>query len=195
MIVVNDTAVRADGNINTCFLIVFVTCSSNLNNSACLSASDTLCFSGDTDRAAADTDFNKVSASLCKEAEAVTVNYVTCANLYRIAISLTNKVNGLLLPDCKALRGIDTENISARINKRGNTLLIVTGVYTRSNNISLVCIKKLLGIFLMLSVVLTEYEILKITVLVNYRKRIELIVPDNIVSFLKSCALGCLPPL
>ena len=43
----------------------------------------------------------------------------------------------------------------------------------------------------MLSVVLTEYEVFEATVFVDYGKGIELMLPDNIVCFLESSALGC----
>ena len=49
MIVVNYTAVGADRNIYAGFLEVFVTRSSNLDNGARLTASDSLSLTGDTD--------------------------------------------------------------------------------------------------------------------------------------------------
>ena len=42
----------------------------------------------------------------------------------------------------------------------------------------------------MLVVVLTENKGTKTTVFINNRERVELVVPNNIVSFLKGCSLG-----
>ena len=84
MIIVNDTAVRADRNVNSRFLEILVTSLCHVDNRSSLSSAYTLGLTGDTDRAAADTDFYKVSSCFSEEAETLTVNDVTCSNLYGV---------------------------------------------------------------------------------------------------------------
>jgi len=61
MVVIYNTAVRADGNVNACFLKIPVTGSRNLNDSRRLASADALRLTGNADTAAADADLNEVS--------------------------------------------------------------------------------------------------------------------------------------
>ena len=70
MVVINDTAVGADGDIDAGLLIILITCLADLDQGSCLAAADALGLTGDADGAAADTDFDEVSAALCQEEEA-----------------------------------------------------------------------------------------------------------------------------
>ena len=81
MIIVNDTAVRADRNVDAGLFEILVTSGCNLDQSGSLTAADALLLTGDADGAAADADLDKVRAGLSEEAEALTVNDVACADL------------------------------------------------------------------------------------------------------------------
>ena len=189
MIVVNYAAVGADGHINTGFFIVFVSCGSDLDKSGSLSPADALGLSGDADGAAADADLYEVRACLCEEEEAVSVDHVACADLYGVAVFLTDKCEGLLLPYGVALGGIYAEHVCACINESGNASLIVESVDTCADNVALVGVKQLLGILLMLRIILPEYKIEQLAVLVDDGQRVELIFPNYIVSVFKSGVL------
>ena len=98
MVIVNDTAVRADRNVDACLLIVFVTCLADIDKSRSLTASDTLRLTGDADGAAADTDLDEICSCLCEEQEAFTINNIACANLYLRSELLMNVVKSNALP-------------------------------------------------------------------------------------------------
>ena len=98
VIVVNNSAVRTDRNINTGFCVVFITGFCNFNGSSSLSASNTFLFTGDTDRTAANTNLNKVSTVFCKEHKSVAVNNVTGTNFYILAEFFVDVVQCACLP-------------------------------------------------------------------------------------------------
>ena len=90
MIIVYDTTICTDWHINTCFFEILVTFCTYIDNSSCLTTTDTLCFTSNTDRTTADTNLYKVSTCICKEAETFTIYYVTCTYLYSITIMITD---------------------------------------------------------------------------------------------------------
>ena len=100
----HDTAVRANRNVNACLLIIFIAGLAHIDDSRRLAASDTLRFTRDADRAAADTNLDKISASLCKEAEAFTVHNITRTDLYILTEILVNVFHRDFLPFREALR-------------------------------------------------------------------------------------------
>ena len=71
MVVIYDTTVGADGNVDACFFEVFVSCFCYFDNSGSLTTANTFLFSCDTDGTTADTDLDEVSACLSEEAEAL----------------------------------------------------------------------------------------------------------------------------
>ena len=85
MIIVNDTAVRADRNVDAGLLEILVTSGCNLDQSGSLTAADALLLTGDADGAAADADLDEVRAGLSEETEALTVNNVARADLNGVA--------------------------------------------------------------------------------------------------------------
>ena len=91
MMVVNNTAVRTNRNINAGFIEIFVPCFANINKSGCLTAADTLGLTGDADRSAADTNLNKVSTCLCKEEEAIPIDNISGTDLNAVAVLFTDK--------------------------------------------------------------------------------------------------------
>ena len=123
VIVVDDAAVGADGNIDARFAEIFVARGGDLDESGRLTAADALGLARDADGTAADADLDKVCAALGEEAEAVAVDHIARADLHGIAVVLTHEVNDLLLPDRVALGRVDAEHIRARLNERGDALV------------------------------------------------------------------------
>ena len=64
MVVVNNAAVRAYGNINACLFKILVPSRANLDKGCSLTSAYTLGLAGNADRAAADTHLYKVSSRL-----------------------------------------------------------------------------------------------------------------------------------
>ena len=89
--VVNNTTVRANRNINSGLFKIFVTGGTNLNKSGCLTASDTLGFTGNANRATADTNLNKVSTCLCMEEVAIPIDNISGTDLNAVALLFTDK--------------------------------------------------------------------------------------------------------
>ena len=140
MIVVNDTAVRAYGNIDTCFFVILITFLAYLDKRCSLTSADTLLFTGDTDRAAADTYLDKVCTAVSEETEAFAVHYVTCADLYAVAVAFSDPVDSELLPFGITLRAVDTKHVCTCFNKSRNTLCVVSCVDTCANYVTLVAV-------------------------------------------------------
>ena len=136
VVVLYDTAVRADWNIDAGLFEVFVTGFGYLNYCGCLSTTDTLLLTGDEDGAAADADLNKVCACFCQEEEAFAVYYVTCADLNGVAVFCTNEVDGAFLPLGEALGGVDAQYVCTGFYQSRYTLFIVAGVDTGADYIA-----------------------------------------------------------
>ena len=81
MVVVNDTAVGAYGDIDSGLIKILVSCLAYVDKRGSLSSAYALCLSGNADRAAADSDFNKVRTALGKESESVRVYDVSGSDL------------------------------------------------------------------------------------------------------------------
>ena len=86
MVVVDDAAVGADGDIYARSLEIIVSCLADIDKSRRLTSADTLCLAGDAYRSAADADLYEVRTRLGEEEEALSVNYV--ARAYPAAVAL-----------------------------------------------------------------------------------------------------------
>ena len=84
----------------------------------------------DADGAAADADLDEVRAGLSEEAEALTVNNVSRADLNGVLILRAYPLKGAALPLGETLGGVDAENVCARLNQCRNTLCVVCLLYT-----------------------------------------------------------------
>ena len=186
MVVIYDTAVRADRNINTGFFEVFVTSSSNFNQSSCLATADTFLFTSDADRTAADTNFNEVSASFCQEAEAFTVNYVTSTNFNGVAVVFANPVESNFLPSAVTFGRVDAQYVATSFNQSRYTFSIVAGVDTSTNNVAFLVIQQFQRIFFMSQIVFTEYHVQQATFVVDDGQGVQFVFPNDVVSFLQS---------
>ena len=119
MIIVNDTAVRANRNVDAGLLEILVTSGCNLDQSGSLTAADALLLTSDADGAAADADLDEVRAGLSEETEALTVNNVARADLNGVLILRAYPLKGAALPLGEALGGVNAENVCARLNRAG----------------------------------------------------------------------------
>ena len=181
MIVIDDAAVRADGDVDTRLLVVFVTLGTHVDECRCLSASDALRLARNADGTAADADLDKVCPRICEETEALTVHDVARANLDRITELLADVLDRHALPLGEPLRGVDAENIDARVDERRNAFRIVACIDACTDDVALVVVGQLQLIFLVVRVVLAEHHIAQALILVDERQHVELVLPDEIV--------------
>jgi len=184
MVIVDDTAVGANGHINAGLLEVFVTGSRHFDQCGSLSAANALGLTGDADRTAANADLNEVRAGLGQETEAVLVNNVTGTDLYGVAVGFPNPFDGLFLPAGVAFGGVDDQNVNTGFQQSGNSLGVVTGVDARADKVALLGVQQFLRIGLVGGVVLAEYEVHQMIVLVHDGQGVQLVLPNDIVGFL-----------
>ena len=97
VVVMNDTAVRAERNVISCLFEVLVTSLCYSEYSGSLAAADTLLLTCDADGTAADTDLDEVCTAVSEESEALCVDYIACAD-DSIRIVLLAPLERLLLP-------------------------------------------------------------------------------------------------
>ena len=102
---------------------------------------------------------------------------------------LSYPCEGAGLPLREALGGVDAEHICASLDKCGNTLGVISCVYTCADNIALVRVEKLVGVVLMGIIVLAENKISEIALGIDYGQGVELVVPDYIIGFLERCGV------
>jgi hypothetical protein len=100
----------------------------------------------------------KSAPQSAKEAEALGVDHVASADLDLVAVLLANPVERELLPLGEALGRVDAEHVGARIEKLGDALGVVARVDAGADEIALVGIEELVGVFLVGVVVLAEDE-------------------------------------
>ena len=119
VIIMNDAAVGADGNINSGFFEVFVPRTGHFNDRRSLSAANAFGFAGDADRTAANADLHKICTSFCEKTEAVAVNHVAGAYFYAIAVFFADPGDGAALPLSETLRRVDAQNIRTGFTRAG----------------------------------------------------------------------------
>ena len=98
---------------------------------------------------------------------------------------LAHPLDRHLLPIGIALGRVDAQHVGARLDQRGNALGVVTGVDAGAHDVALVGIEHLIGVRLMGIVVLAEHHVGERVVFVHERQRVQLVIPDDIVSNLK----------
>ena len=190
MIIIYNTAVGADRDIYAGLFEILVSGRRDFLYRGRLSSADTLGLTGDADGTAADTDLDKVSACLRQETETVPVNDVARAYLDSIAILLTDPADRSGLPFAVAFRRVNAEYIRARLDELGNSFLVISGIDTRADHITLMGIQQLILIGLMAVIVFPEYHILQTAFFIQKRQGIDLVVPDNIVAVMQAGIRG-----
>ena len=129
----DETTVTTDGDIDACLFEVLVTSMRYIDDRRSLSTTNTLLLTGDTDRSTTDTDLDEVGTSFGEIAEALFVDDITCPDEDVIAIVLTDPAKGVVLPFGVAIRGVDAEDIGTSLDECRDTLGVVTGIDTSSD--------------------------------------------------------------
>ena len=136
MIVVNYSAVRANGYVYACFFEVFVSCFGNVYDCRCLSAPDSFCFARYANGTTADADFYKICARVCQKSKSVGVYDVSGTYFYAVTVAFPDPCDCTALPFRKALRRVDAQHVRTCVNQCGNALGVVACIYSGSDNIS-----------------------------------------------------------
>ena len=98
VVVVNNSAIRTNRNINACLCVVFITGFCNFYCSCCLTTTNTFLFTSNTNGTTTDSYFNKVCTIFCKEHKAIAVNNITSTNFYILAKLVVNIMQSSSLP-------------------------------------------------------------------------------------------------
>ena len=190
MVVLDDAAVGAEGDIHPGFFKVTVPFPCHVNDRGGLSPANAFGFTGDADGAAADADFDKVRSGVRQKAEALSVHHVARAHLYSVAVGCPNPFQRALLPLGIALGGVDDQHVRPGFHQRGNPLGIVTGVDASAYHIALVAVQQLQRVSLVGIIVLAEDKGHQMPILRDDGQRVELAVPDDVVGLFQAGALG-----
>ena len=182
VVVVDDAAVRADGDVDAGLLEVLVAGLGHLDDGGRLAAADALGLAGDADGAAADADLDKVGPGLGQEEEALPVHHVACAHLDLVAVVLADPAQGAALPLREALGRVDAQNIHPGVHQGGHPLGVVAGVDACAHHIALAGVQQLVGVLLVGVVILAEHEVLQAAFLVHQGQGVDLVVPDDVVA-------------
>ena len=119
--IVNDTAVRTNRNVNSRFFVIFISRLGNFDNRRCLTSADSFRFAGYTNRTTADTYLDEIRARFGKEQKSVLIDNVSRADFNLIAIFFSYEFDGFFLPAGVTLGRIDTKNVRARFYESGNS--------------------------------------------------------------------------
>ena len=190
MVVVDNAAVGADGDVDARLPEVLVPGGRHLDQGRGLATPDALGLPGDADGAAADAHLHKVRAGPGQEEEPVPVHHVARAHLHAVAVALPDEGQGALLPAGVPLGGVDAQHVGSGLHQGGDPLGIVLGVDARAHHVALLAVEQLAGVLLVLLVVLAEDEVQQATVGADDGQGVELVVPDDVVGLLQAGALG-----
>ena len=181
MVVVDDTAIGADRDVDARLLIVAVTLGADIDECRGLAAADALRLARDADGATADADLDEVRTCLCEEAEALCIDDIAGADLDVIAEMLVDVAKRDALPLGEALRGVDAEHIRTSLQQGRYALCIVARVDAGADDVALVLIDELELMFFVVRVILAEDHVAQALVLVDERQHVELVLPDQVV--------------
>ena len=190
MVIVDDAAVGADGDVNAGLLEVLVPRLGHLDDRGGLPPADALLLPRDADGAAADADFYKVRPGPGQEEEAVPVHHVAGPHLHGVAVLLADPLDGAALPLRKALGGIDAQHVHPGLQEGGDPLLVVPRVDARPHDVPLLGVQQLALVLLVAVVVLAEDEVPQAALPVDEGEGIELMLPDDVVGFLQGGGVG-----
>ena len=155
MIIMDDAAVGADGNINAGFFEIFVSGFGNVDNSGGLSAANALGFTViQMEPPPIPILMKSAPASARKRKPSASTTFPR-ADFHTVAVMLADPVNGALLPFREPFGRIDTKNVGAGFHQSGNTLSVISGI-DRPHHIALVTIQELVWDFPYGIIVLTE---------------------------------------
>ena len=119
MVVMDDAAVGADGNIDAGLFIVLVAGRAHIDESSGLATADALGLTGDADGAAADADFDEIRAAVREETEAFFIDNVAGAAFDGVAVVFLDPLERAFLPLGITFRGVDAEDVRAGFDEGG----------------------------------------------------------------------------
>ena len=181
VVIVDDTAVGADRDVDARLLVVAVALGADINERRSLAAADALRLARDADGAAADADLDEVRTRLSEEAEALGVDDIARADLDIAAEVLVDVLERDALPLREAFRGVDAEHIRTGLQECRDTLRVVARVDAGADDVALVLVDELELMLLVVRVVLAEDHVAQALVLVDERQHVELVIPDEVV--------------
>ena len=183
MVVVDYAAVRADRNVNTRFLKVFVSCLRNFDKSGRLTPAYTFLFTRYTNASASDTHFYEIRACLCKEQKSVFVYDVAGADFNLFSVLFADKIYRAFLPDRIAFAAVDTQYVGSRFDEFGHPFFIIQRVNTCAYEIAFLIVEHFERIFFMFGIVFSEHEINEFSVLVHNGELVKFMFPNYVVRF------------
>ena len=98
-----------------------------------------------------------------------------------VAVVLADPFDGHLLPVGEAFGGVDAQHVGAGLDQGGNALGVVAGVDACAHDVALLGVEHLERVVLVGIVVLTEGHVDQVVPVVDQRKAVELVVPDDVV--------------
>ena len=101
---------------------------------------------------------------------------------------LTDPRQSKLLPVGMPLGGVDAENICACLQQCRNAGCIIAGVDSGAYDIPFVSVQEFVRVLLMSLIVFAENEVTESATVINDGKRIQLVIPDDVVGFLQGGA-------
>ena len=179
----HQTAVAANGHIDTCLFHIFVACLCHVDQCGSLSAADTLLFTGDTDGTATDTHLDEIGSGFDQVVETFLINNISGTDQHFVTIRFLDPLQCCLLPFGIAVGRVDTQYIDTRFNQRRNTFHIVACVDPRAYEQFLIAAGQLFRIVAVAVVVFAEDEILQVLFFVDDRQRVQFVIPDDLVGF------------
>ena len=184
MIIVYDSSVGTDGDINPCLFIISISGLRHIDQRRGLSSSDALLLPGNTDGASADSYLDKISPGLCQETEALSVHHISGSYLYLITIIIPYVVDRNFLPLRKAFRTVNTKDIRTRFQQSGNPFRVVPCVNAGSGHIALGGVDQFVLIIFMGIIIFPENKVNQFLILIYQRQAVNFMLPDNIIGFL-----------
>ena len=189
VVVMHDTAIGADRDIDARLFIVLIACLADIDECRGLATADALRLARDADGTATDTDLDEVGAGLGEEAEAIAIDDIACADL-RLRIMLMHPLQREALPLGEAFGGIDTEHIGTGLEQLRHALRIIARVDTRAHDIALVGIRQFQIIFFIIRIVLAEHHVLEVLLLVDERQHVQFVFPNEVVGHRQRRRIG-----
>ena len=186
VIIVNNAAVGANGDVDAGLTEVLIPCRCHFNHGGGLTTADALGLPGDADGAAADAHLHEVRPGLGQEEEPVPIHHVAGTDLDRITVGFPHPADGLFLPAGIALGGVDTQHVRSGGQQGGDPLLIVSAINACTHQVPLLAVQQLQRILLVAGVVLAEHEVHQLALCVHNGQGIQLMGPDDVVGFLQS---------
>ena len=94
----HQTTIATDGDVDALLLEVAITSLRYIDDSRCLTTTDPLLLTSNTDGSTTDPHLDEVGACICEVAEAFFVYYVPCSDEDFVAIALLDPAKGIVLP-------------------------------------------------------------------------------------------------